>query len=382
MTSSSAKPIALALSGGGVRAMVFHLGVLKLLAERQLLEDVRRVSTVSGGTLLIGLLLHEASMRWPSSTEFIVSVYPRLRERLCERSMQWGAARQLLKPRNWQFALSRSNVLAVALRQEWGIREKLSDVPAVPEWSLNGTTAETGKRFRFKRDSVGDYTLGYAAPGDFPLASAIAVSAAFPGGFGPFTLDARQYSWHRRQSWTDSADAAVLAVPPHTHLRLYDGGVYDNLGLEPIFDAGRGRTKHPGEILIVSDASAPLQKGFSAFALNPWRFKRLADIIGDQARALRVRTLNHYLQGSPGRGAYIYINTPVSDDAVCSSAVFAASFPTTLRKVTEAEFDALSEHGYRVASRVENVSGVVSSESTGLGPAVSPSQPTTSSSEA
>ena len=85
---------------------------------------------------------------------------------------------------------------------------------------------------------MGDYTLGYASPGDFPLANAIAVSAAFPGGFGPFTLDTRQYIWRKRQAWTDSPDAAVQAVPEHKQLRLYDGGVYDNLGLEPIFDAG------------------------------------------------------------------------------------------------------------------------------------------------
>lgn len=355
MTSRSATPIALALSGGGVRAMVFHLGVLKLLAERQLLEHVGRVSTVSGGTLLFGLMLHETSMRWPSSAEFIASVYPRLRQRLCRRSMQWGAARQLLKPWNWQFLLSRSNLLALALREEWGIRDKLSDVPIVPEWSLNGTTAETGKRFRFKRDSMGDYTLGYASPGDFPLANAIAVSAAFPGGFGPFTLDTREYTWRRRRAWTDSADAAVPAIPEHKQLRLYDGGVYDNLGLEPIFDAGKGRTKHHGDILIVSDASAPLKKGFSAIGLSPWRFKRLADIIGDQARALRVRTLSYYLQQAPGRGAYIYINTPVEDGDACSSAAFAAAFPTTLRRIRLAEFDALCEHGYKVASRVENM---------------------------
>jgi NTE family protein len=131
-------------------------------------------------------------------------------------------------------------------------------------------------------------------------------------------------------------------------LHLYDGGVYDNLGLEPIFDAGRGQTKHAGSILIVSDASTPLKKGFSAFGLNPWRFKRLADIIGDQARALRVRTLNHYIQQAPERGAYIFINTPVTDGA-CPSAAFAAAFPTTLRRLTLEEFDALSEHGYKVA---------------------------------
>jgi NTE family protein len=362
MTSPSATPIALALSGGGVRAMVFHLGVLKLLAERRLLEHVRRVSTVSGGTLLVGLLLHESSMRWPSSDEFNTFVHPRLRQRLCGRSMQWGALRQLSMPWNWKFLLSRANLLALALREEWGIQDKLSDVPIIPEWSLNGTTAETGKRFRFKRDSIGDYTLGYASPRDFPLAEAIAVSAAFPGGFGPFSLDTRQYTWHKRQAWGDAADAAVQVAPEHKQLRLYDGGVYDNLGLEPIFDAGEGQTKHQGDILIVSDASAPLKRGFSTFAFNPWRFKRLADIIADQARALRVRTLSHYLQQTPGRGAYIYINTPVTDVDASAALAFAAAFPTTLRRLTLAEFDALCEHGYRVAAHVEKRYGLVVSE--------------------
>ena len=53
------KPIALALSGGGIRAMVFHLGVMRHLAERGLLESVDKISTVSGGSLLVGLLLQQ-----------------------------------------------------------------------------------------------------------------------------------------------------------------------------------------------------------------------------------------------------------------------------------------------------------------------------------
>jgi NTE family protein len=126
VTSGSTTPIALALSGGGVRAIVFHLGVLKVLAERRLLEHVVRVSTVSGGSLLMGLLLHEGAMRWPSSEVFVDSIYPRLRQRLCERSMQWGAVRQLLRPWNWQFVLSRANLLAAALREEWPQRVWLS----------------------------------------------------------------------------------------------------------------------------------------------------------------------------------------------------------------------------------------------------------------
>jgi len=150
------KPIALALSGGGIRAMVFHLGVMRHLAERGHLESVEKISTVSGGSLLVGLLLQQNEMRWPTSEQFLSNSLPALRESLCARSLQWGAARQLLNPLNWRFFLSRANLLALALRHEWNVREALSDLPETPEWSINGTTAESGKRFRFKRRDIGD----------------------------------------------------------------------------------------------------------------------------------------------------------------------------------------------------------------------------------
>lgn len=81
--------IALALSGGGIRAIGFHLGVIRLLAERCLLEHVERISTVSGGSLLVGLILQANQYQWPSSDLFIESVYPNLRNSLCNKSFQW-----------------------------------------------------------------------------------------------------------------------------------------------------------------------------------------------------------------------------------------------------------------------------------------------------
>lgn len=144
--SESRTPIALALSGGGIRAMAFHIGVMKHLAERGLLEAVERISTVSGGSLLIGLLLQQNGLRWPCSEKFLSHSLPTLRTSLCSRSLQWGAARQLLMPQNWRFLLSRANLLALALRNEWGVQGSLGDLPGTPEWSINGTTAENGKR--------------------------------------------------------------------------------------------------------------------------------------------------------------------------------------------------------------------------------------------
>ena len=90
--------------------MIFHLGVLRQLAEFSLLERVEKISTVSGGSLITGLIFSESGMRWPSSLEFKDTIYVSLRSKLCSRSLQWGAARQLLRPRNVRFLLARANL--------------------------------------------------------------------------------------------------------------------------------------------------------------------------------------------------------------------------------------------------------------------------------
>jgi NTE family protein len=338
--------------------MVFHLGVMKNLAERSLLEDVERISTVSGGSLLIGLLLQQNQMRWPTSVDFLDNLLPTLQESLCTRSLQWGAARQLMNPLNWQFLLSRANLLALALQREWQVKTTLADLPTTPEWSINGTTAENGKRFRFKRQDIGDYTLGYASAEQFPLASALAVSAAFPGGFGPLTLNAHQFDWRKRQ-WDAQPDSATPIKPMFRRLHLYDGGVYDNMGLEPFFDAGRQKPKHDGSYIICSDAGAPLSSGFKMGPLNVFRLKRVADIMSDQSRSVRVRAFAHYLQKTPSAGAYLCINTATSDKEPCPSAQFAASFPTTLRRLNRDEFDRLAAHGHAVTERFRKDYGLV-----------------------
>jgi NTE family protein len=48
--------IGLCLSGGGYRAMVFHIGVLWRLYEAGVLKKVDRVSSVSGGSITAGVL--------------------------------------------------------------------------------------------------------------------------------------------------------------------------------------------------------------------------------------------------------------------------------------------------------------------------------------
>ena len=75
----TSKCIGLALSGGGYRALVFHLGVLARLASDNLLEEVSFISTVSGGSLATALVYASNDYQWPSSQIYLDEVVPEIR---------------------------------------------------------------------------------------------------------------------------------------------------------------------------------------------------------------------------------------------------------------------------------------------------------------
>ncbi|AJZ74897.1 patatin-like phospholipase family protein [Pandoraea apista] len=376
MSGNHPKPnsIGLALSGGGVRAAAFHAGVLLYLAEQQLLEDVVHVSSVSGGSLFTGMVFRLADYRWPSSSGYVREVFPQFRKTLTTQSLQFSALVRLLgNPLNWRFLLSRANVLAQAIEALWDVRKPLSAVAPSPVWSINCTTGETGRRFRFKGVTMGDYELGYARVDGFSLARAMAISAALPGGIGPLAVKSDQFEWKKRMQWGASEPASSQL--PYDRLHLYDGGLYDNLGLEPMFDVGRQKLKGDESLrsdvsyLLVSDGGAPLARQAIPHQLNPFRFKRIADIALDQSRALRVRAFVNFLQRNPSAGAYVCIGAEAETSIIrlakghetvatellsrswlsATQAKDAATYSTTLRRMEESSFDLLARHGYETA---------------------------------
>ncbi len=330
--------------------MAFHMGVLRFLAERGWLDRVTRISTVSGGSLVTGLIFTVNGVRWPASAAEFDAVFAKVRSVMCSTDLRWAAARHLVWPTNWRFLLSRANLVERALRKTWGIHEHLDELPRVPIWSINGTAAEDGKRFRFKVDGMGDYDLGYAK-GRVRLSTALAVSAAFPGGIGPLTIKTRHYTWSKRSSNVPPSEDKPV-VPKFKKLHLYDGGVYDNLGLESLFDASRSAPRAGNDVIIVSDAGAPLRHGFSAWKLNPFRFKRISDIMSEQIRTLRVRPLLQHLRRVEA-GAYLQMDDLLVSTPGNADAELTCGFPTDLCKLQPAQFDAISRHGYAVAAAVD-----------------------------
>lgn len=361
--------IGLALSGGGIRAMAFHCGVLRWLAQSNRLEMVTDVSSVSGGSLFMGLVFAKNGGKWPTSSEYLESVHPQIRNSLTSVDLQSEAFKRLFCPRNWRFLLSRANVLSESIEFFWGVNARLSELPKSPTWSINGTTAETGKRFRFKQDECGDYELGYADASNFSVANAMAVSAAFPIGIGPFVIRSSDMVWRKRKSWKAPPTEIELIKLPYPRLHLYDGGVYDNLGLEPLFDIGTRELKSSANYILVSDAGMPFVREPLAGPLNPFRLKRLLDISLDQTRSLRIRAFANQLQNTQNLGIYLQIGSDpksrietyrsknekaalelLSLDWLDATEIEnIAKYPTTLHRFDSVDFDRVERHGFETA---------------------------------
>ena len=349
--------------------MAFHCGVLQWLAERGRLSDISHISSVSGGSLFTGLVFRFGNWEWPSDEAYCADVKPRIRALLMQSSLQAVTLQRLLRPRNWRYLLSRANVLSEAIARHWGIVASLRDLPAKPAWSVNGTTAENGRRFRFKQTGCGDYEIGYADAEGFKVSDAMAVSAAFPVGIGPFVIQTADFVWRKRAVWDDPLESAAQVTPPFPRLHLYDGGIYDNLGLEPLFETGSRSFKNNINSLVVSDAGAPLARSPLGRALSPFRFKRIADIALEQTRALRIRGWINFLQFHPERGMYLQLGAHAPDrieqyaetNPEAATALLAESWldrkaveraaaePTSLGRLTPDAFDRLARHGYETA---------------------------------
>lgn len=309
---SAAPRIGLALSGGGIRAAVFHLGVLRRLACERLLERVSAVSTVSGGSLITAAIVSQAGMQWPSSDGYLRTVYPELRRRITAadlfspRSIGWGGLAEF----NLRLVRSRALVLAAMLERVWGVTGRLADLPDLPQWFINTACIDTGKNWRFSKREMGDWMFGRHYAPDVPVAVAAAASAAVPYVIGALPLSLPATGW-----WdTDPATGKQVRTrtPPREQVRLWDGGAYDNMGLEALTKPGRGLRSC--DFLICSDASGalrppadrPLAALFERSPVRPAavRHRRRPDSRAAQQDADRGHRGRHRRRGAAADGQF------------------------------------------------------------------------------
>jgi NTE family protein len=213
---------ALTFSGGGFRAALAALGVLRYLADIGRLSHVRFVSSVSGGSIANGMLATQwATLREKGFTTAALDehVIDPVVDSISDSSLKLELIRNA-----WR-ALGRRNrthVLARAMDRRFFHGRTLASLDPECRFVINAANIVTGVRFAFERDVIGDYVTGLAPPGDqLPVAFAAAASAAVPGAFAPLPVP-----------------GVAFPCPQSGTPLLLDGGTYDNTGLSA-FDGDR-----------------------------------------------------------------------------------------------------------------------------------------------
>jgi predicted acylesterase/phospholipase RssA len=232
-SSSVRRRIGLALSGGGFRATLFHLGVIRFLRDADLLSCVSHITAVSGGSVLAAHL----TLNWnryngspddfdAAAAEIIRFVQRDVRNRIIRRlplalpihAMRWLVRLPLAR------SLTRSGMLEQYYENELYGQRCLYELPETPELHLLATNLGEGALCSFTRGGV---IMQKRLPGKLfhfekihsglgTVALAVAASSAFPGFFPPLLVHGQK----------------IGAIESQFRNQLFtDGGIFDNLGI-------------------------------------------------------------------------------------------------------------------------------------------------------
>jgi NTE family protein len=344
--SLPAEGIALCLSGGGYRAMVFHLGALIRLNEAGLLKSMKRVSSVSGGSITAGML----GLKWKKLGFGADNVAAGLMDEVITPIRKLASTTidvpAVLKGKFWRGTVA-ENVATAYDRALFG-GATLQDLPSDdegPRFVINATNVQTGVLWRFSKPYMADYIVGQWRNPKVSLAFAVTASSAFPPVLSPAVLkldsEACEVSPECPEPKTVYTSRAILT----------DAGVYDNLGLETAWK--RFQT------ILVSDGGGkmgPEQKPSNEWAIHT---KRVMDIIDNQVRCLRKRQLIDSFNARAGdnmrKGTYWGIRSDITNygllDALpCDAkrAMELADTPTRLAAMDDELQERLINWGYAI----------------------------------
>jgi NTE family protein len=333
--------VALSLSGGGYRAMVFHVGALYRLNEIGLLGKLARISSVSGGSITAGLLgLLWSKLQFANGKAANFGLFVDGIRTMADTTVDAGAViGGIFLPGTI------SDKVAKAYDDVLFKGAKLSDLPddtgkKAPRFVINATNIQSSVLWRFSRPYMADYRVGMVRNPDVALCSAVAASSAFPPVLSPMTLPI-----HQKVEKTEGADLNL--APYTTQAVLSDGGVYDNLGLE---------TTKQFKTLLVSDAGLKIVPEPDPH--HDWlrHSLRILDTIDNQVRSLRKRTLIDSYKRGDHTGTFWGIGTGFADYKLATDPlkcltrdpVPLAKIPTRLEKMPRDLQNRLMNWGYAI----------------------------------
>jgi predicted acylesterase/phospholipase RssA len=322
--------LGIAFSGGGFRATLFHLGVVRYLRDESRLTDVTHICSVSGGSVLAAHLVQNWERYTGSQKEFeqaasevvdlvrsdvrgrilrrFLTCWPTLLFREGGRFDAWRVPatrlleaayhRQLFAP-----AVSRVNHAddtRQGVRPKQGVLDELSpdlsDSAIRPFCHILATNLNSGSvssftaeeyHYELQRDNP-DWSRASSAP----IALAVSASSAYPALFAPIRLT--------QKSLRNSN--GFLHDEPHL---LTDGGVYDNLGVrhfysvlekQRCFPLLRGRDLVDPEQIVDRLLSGEEQE-------RPMPFARMWDMLAPEYKTAIGQAKNQSMTAGPMQNA-------------------------------------------------------------------------------
>ena len=322
----------LCLSGGGYRAMIYHLGALWRLNEAGRLRGLSRISSVSGGSITAAALgLQWSALDWHGDVAgnleaLVVSPVRALaRETIDVSSVLKGGLP----------FVSVGDSVSRAYREHVFGAATLQDLPSDdegPRFVICATNVESGVLFRFSRPYVADYRVGRILSPTLSLADAVAASSAFPPILSPFELDLRDADW-------ESATGNDLVAPKwRGRISLTDGGVYDNLGLETLWKSCR--------TILVSDGGGHIADEDDPAPDWARHTLRVMKIIDSQVRSLRKRQIVGSFKAQVRDGTMWDIRSPSLSGVPESTVRELAATPTRLQAMDDKRQERLVNWGY------------------------------------
>jgi len=248
--NSDSMQVVLAFSGGGTRAAALSYGVLDKLARteivwegqrRRLSDEVDMISSVSGGSFTAAYYALYGDQIFTDFDQKFLS-------RNSQRQMLW----RFCSPRNWVRLASphfnRSDLAAEFYDRKLFHGKTFGDLMEKnrrPFLSIKATDMSLGGGFEFTQDQF-DFLCSDLST--FPVARAVAASAAFPILLSPVTVNnyagscevveplwmasALTNKWERSRRAVKARELrSYQNAKERPYVHLLDGGLTDNLGL-------------------------------------------------------------------------------------------------------------------------------------------------------
>lgn len=329
--------VGLCLSGGGYRAMIYHVGALVRLNDLGFLPKLQEVASVSGGSITAGMLaIAWSKLQFDNGGRAI-----NLIEQVAQPLIRFASIGVDVKATLMGLLPGRTAADEVAMAYDRHLfgGATLQDIPDAPRFTFMATNLQTGSGWRFAKAYAADYRVGRIDRPSLSLASVVAASSAFPPFLSPVRL-------RFDRDTVKPMIGADLHRPPFTEIAvLTDGGVYDNLGLERIWK--RCRT------ILVSNAGRNAPELGSPSGRWIGQLFRTLSLVQQQAENSRKRILFAMNNANQRKVAFWSIETPISGYGVSDalpmtteSAIAASTMRTRLNPFKPAEINILLQVGY------------------------------------